>query len=433
MIPVTAIIIGVLVVIVLIGLFNISKLICVCPPNEVLIFTGKRSKLLDRVIPYRVIKGGRGIRIPLLERVDRMDLTNMAIDLTAQNAYSKGGIPLTVQGVANIKIAGHEPVLNNAIERFLGKTREEIMRIAKNTLEGSLRGVLATLTPEQVNEDRNLFAERLVQEVEEDLTKLGLVVDTLKIQNVQDDVHYLDSIGRKKNAEILRQARIAEAIARADSQVRSAENREGEVKAQIQAKIATANADAQKRLTDALTRRDAVVAEEMATVAAAVAQATAEVNVQKARIEQVRRRLDADVVQPAKAYCQAAEAKAVAVTVPIFEHGKAQADSLKHLAEAWRKAGPAARDVFLLQKLGPIVKLLTNIIAETHVEKITMIDSRTADLSHNSSLPIKAVSTLEQIKQIFGIDVIEKLQERASPPAIADQSPKRATELGDKE
>ncbi|MFN8139604.1 MAG: SPFH domain-containing protein [Fimbriimonadales bacterium] len=407
MIPVTAIVIGVLVFILLIGLFNISKLICVCAPNEVLVFTGKRSRVLDRVYNYRVIKGGRGIRVPLLERVDRMDLTNMAIDLTAQNAYSKGGIPLTVQGVANLKVAGHEPVLNNAIERFLGKPREEIMRIAKNTLEGSLRGVLATLTPEEVNEDRNLFAERLVQEVEDDMTKLGLVVDTLKIQNVQDEVQYLNSIGRKKNAEIMRQARIAEAIAKADSQVRSAENREREVTAQIEMKVATAKAEAQKRLTDALTRRDAVVAEERATVAAAVAQAEAEVKVQNARVEQTKRRLEADVVQPAKANCEAAEASAIANASPILEQGRAQAEALKSLADVWSKTGSNAREVFLLQKLEPIVQILTGILAETSVEKLTIIDSKSGG---DASLPVKAVATLEQIKQIFGVDVVQKLQ-----------------------
>src|SRR6185436_19564972 len=129
-------------------------------------------------------------------------------------AYSKGGVPLTVQGVANVKIAGHELVLNHAIERFLGKNRLEVMSIAKATLEGSLRGVLATLTPEQVNEDKILFADRLVQEVEHDMTCLGLVVDTLKIQNVADDVSYLNSIGRKQTAEVIRVARIAEARAK---------------------------------------------------------------------------------------------------------------------------------------------------------------------------------------------------------------------------
>ncbi|MGI8923011.1 MAG: flotillin family protein [Fimbriimonadales bacterium] len=401
-----AIIIGILVVAAVAVFITITRLIQICQPNEVLIFSGTRRRFVDRSIGYRIIKGGMGVRKPLIERVDKMDLTNMIIDVSASNAYSKGGVPLTVQGVANVKIAGHEPVLNNAIERFLGKTRAEVMSIAKATLEGSLRGVLATLTPEQVNEDKLLFAEQLVQEVEHDMTSLGLVVDTLKIQNVQDDVKYLDSIGRKQTAEVVRVARIAEAKAMSEAAIRSAENREREVTAQISAQVSIAKADAQKRLTDALTRRDAVVAEEQATVAAALASAKAEVDVQTARVEQVKGQLEADVVQPARAACLAAEAAAKASAAPIIQDGKARAEVLQTLADSWVKAGKNARDVFLLQKLDKVIETITSIVAETEIEKLTMIDSGGA----GGTQPMKAVATLEQIKEIFGIDVVDKLR-----------------------
>ena len=109
---------------------------------------------------YRLVKGGSSIRLPLLERALRMDLTNMIIELHVVNAYSKGGIPLKVDGVANIKIAGEEPTIHNAIERLLGKSRKQIEQMAKETLEGNLRGVLASLTPEQVNEDKIAFAKK---------------------------------------------------------------------------------------------------------------------------------------------------------------------------------------------------------------------------------------------------------------------------------
>ena len=258
---VLAIVVGVLIAAGIALFITIIRLVQVCQPNEVLIFSGSRRRIGNKSVGYRIVKGDRGIRKPMIERVDRMDLTNMIIDVSAVNAYSKGGVPLTVQGVANVKVAGHEPVLNNAIERFLGKSREEIISIAKATLEGSLRGVLSTLTPEQVNDDKLLFAERLVHEVEHDMTSLGLVVDTLKIQNVQDDVKYLDSIGRKQTAEVVRVAKIAEAKATAEAAIRAAENRQREVTAQINAQVSVVKADAQKRLTDALTKRDAVVAE----------------------------------------------------------------------------------------------------------------------------------------------------------------------------
>lgn len=410
-------------------ILSLPSLIQICAPNEVLIFSGSQRREGERQYGYRVVKGGRGVRIPFWERVDRMDLTNMVIDVAASNAYSKGGIPLTVQGVANVKIAGHEPVLNNAIERFLGRTRPEIMQIAKATLEGSLRGILSTMTPEQINEDKILFAERLVHEVEQDMTSLGLVVDTMKIQNVHDEVGYLDSIGRKRNAEVVSAARIAEASAQADSIVRQAENLEREVQAQITAQISMAKAEAQRRLTDALTRRDALIAEEQATVAAQVAQAAAEVEVQKARVEQIRRKLDADIIQPAMASAEASEARAVAGAAHIIEDGRARAAALTALSEAWTKAGPNAREVLLMQKMNSIIGAITDSIAETNIERLTMIDG-----ANGTNLATRSLPALEQIKQVFGVDVIEKIKQfGTSPSPMPATSPTQTPSLGSPE
>lgn len=390
-------------------LLSLKTLLYICQPNQVLIFSGTSRRVGDRRVGYRILKGGMGWRRPFIERVDSLDLTNMIIELGAHGAYSKGGVPLNVQGVANVKIASHEPVLNNAIERFLGKTRVEIMAIAKATLEGSLRGVLATMTPEEINSDRNLLDERIVQEVEADMTSLGLIVDTLKIQNITDDVKYLDSIGRIRNAELLSAARVAEATARADAIVRAAENREQEMQAKIQAETTVSKADAEKRLRDAQTRMNALIAEEQAAVAALVAQAKAELDVQRARIEQVRRKLEADVVAPAQAECETLEQQAAAAVAPIVEEGKAKAEALKRLAASWSAAGDQARQIFLLQKLEPIIRQLTETIAETKIERVTVIDNRATGGGALGN-PARLLALSEQIKEVFGIDVVEQLR-----------------------
>jgi flotillin len=409
-----AIIIGVIIFFLLIFALSLPSLIYICAPNEVLIFSGGRRKEGSKEFGYRLVKGGRGIRIPFLERVDRINLTNMPIDVSATNAYSKGGIPLTVQGVANVKIAGHEPVLNNAIERLLGKPREEIVAIAKATLEGSLRGVLSTMTPEQVNEDKILFAERLVHEVEGDMTTLGLIVDTLKIQNVHDEVKYLDSMGRKRSAEIISSARIAEAKAKAESIVRSAENREQEQRAVIQGQIATANADAERRLVDALSQREAVVAEELSIVAAEVARSKAEVAVQTARYEQVRLRLDAEVVQPAMANAEAAQARAKAQYANVIADGEARGDALRAMAKAWEAAGPSAREMMLSQKIELLIRAIGESISSTPVETLTMMSS-----SSGSNNQVNQMANLAmQVKEVMGIDVIEKIKQFGTPNPI---------------
>ena len=198
----------------------LKRMIYICPPNEVLIFSGSHHRVEDKQLGYRVVQGGRGVRIPMIEVVDRMDLTNMVIELRVQGAYSKGGIPLNVQGVANVKVSSKVTQLANAVERFLTMTREQIMAIARETLEGNLRGVLSTLTPEEVNQDREKFAGELLHEADHDLARLGLELDTLKIQHVSDDKGYLDSIGRRQTAELFKRSRIAEA----ENQALAAEN-----------------------------------------------------------------------------------------------------------------------------------------------------------------------------------------------------------------
>ena len=203
----------------------IKSFLHICPPNEVLIFSGRRYRMPDGTRRgYRVIFGGRGIRVPVFEKVDRMNLTVMEVPIAIRNAYSQGGIPLNVDAIANVKISSDEVVIGNAIERFLGRDPNEIRRVAKETLEGHLRGVLARLTPEEVNEDRLKFADELSRESELDLSKLGIHLDTLKIQHVSDDVHYLDSIGRSQIANVIKDAEIAESDMRREAELSEADN-----------------------------------------------------------------------------------------------------------------------------------------------------------------------------------------------------------------
>ncbi len=384
------------------GFFVIRNFYYICQPSEVLIFAGSCTQLPDgQEVGYRLVKGGSSLQVPLIERAFRMDLTNMIIDLRVVNAYSKGGIPLTVEGVANIKIAGTEPTIHNAIERLLGKSRKEIEQLAKETLEGNLRGVLASLTPEQANADQIAFAKILLEEAEEDLEKLGLVLDNLQIQNISDEVRYLDSIGRKQQAELLRDARIAEAKAQAESVIQASANERITALRRIERDIEIAKADAERRVRDALTKRVAMVAEVEAGVAADVAKAQAEVAVQTERIKQVEQQLQADVVAPAEAECKRAIAKAKGDAARIVEDGKAQAEGTKRLAQSWKAAGSSAREIFLFQKLEVLLKMMAASVPEIEVQNVTVIDAKSG-----SSVP-KIASFVEQLRQTTGVDVAE--------------------------
>lgn len=384
------------------GLFVIKNFYYICQPSEVLIFAGRRTELEDgQEIGYRLVKGGSSLQMPLLERTFRMDLTNMIIDLRVVNAYSKGGIPLTVEGVANIKIAGTEPTIHHAIERLLGKSRQEIEQLAKETLEGNLRGVLASLTPEQANDDQLAFAKSLLEEAEEDLEKLGLVLDNLQIQNISDEVRYLDSIGRKQLAELWRDARVVEAQAKAESVIQASSNDRITALRRIERDIEIAKAEADKRVRDALTKRVAMVAEVESVIGAEVAKTQAEVAVQTERIKQVEQQLQADVVAPAEAECKQAIFKAKGDAARIVEDGKAQAEGTKRLAQSWKAAGTSAKEIFLFQKLEVLLKMMAASVPDVKVQNVTVIDA------HNGGNVTKIASFVEQLRQTTGVDVAE--------------------------
>ncbi len=203
----------------------IKAFLKICHPNEILVFSGKKRTLKDGTVAgYRYINGGRGLQIPIVESVSRLSLNTIPIEIELSGALTNGIIPVNIQAMANVKIAGSEKEgLTNALERFLGKGLSDVSQIARETLEGSLRGVLATLTPEEANSQRLEFAEKVVKEARTDLERLGLVLDTFKIQHLSDPEGYLDAIGRKKNAEVRRDATIVEANAEAEARQVSAE------------------------------------------------------------------------------------------------------------------------------------------------------------------------------------------------------------------
>ena len=415
---------------VLAALVLIKNVLYVSPPNQVLIFSGASPRVTPegRKVGYRIIKGGRTLRIPLLESVDSLDLSNMIIELQIKGAYSRGGIPLTVLGIANIKVPGEEPLIHNTIERFLGKSRAEIMEVARETLEGNLRGVLSSLTPEQVNTDKEAFSGRLTEEAEHDLSNLGLVLDTLKIQNVTDDVGYLDSIGRTRSAEVRRNAQIAESLAKAQTAEQKWRNTMEAELGKLDSQLQVAIADNQRRVSDAQTKRGAMIAEQQGEVQAMIAQTSGEIQMQDARIEQVRLQLEADVIQPAEAQRMQQEQLAKAGAARITQQGLATAQVLKNLALTYRATGTTGREVMLMQKLVPTMQQILGSMNDLRVDRLTVIGGGNA--GGDGSLANKLVSTSEQIKAATGIDVPKLIQDRfgssdATPGTLPPPPPKR--------
>lgn len=400
--------------IVLVGFFTILGIIRanlkICQPNEVLILSGRKRRLSDGSrVGYRVIKGGRGFRIPILEKVDRIQLNTIPLDLTVQNAYSKGGIPLTVRAIANVKVASNEAELANAVERLLGMGWVDIQTIAKETLEGNLRGVLATLTPEEVNEDRLKFAKELLAEADNDLSALGLQLDTMKIQSVEDDAGYLDAIGRQQSAHIIAAARIAEADkkeearlaeARADKSIEQAENDLRILKAQLAAKSAAEEA-----------RVD---------VAADVAEAQARQELAIEEIKLSEKRKQAEVIVAAEAERKAKEEIAKGNAARIFEDGQAEVEVLRQKLQLWQEAGPNAERLFLIQMLPDILKQVVQTVDSLKIDRLTVVDSGQGGgvPSVFNQIAGSTPALLESLKASTGIDIAGMLSGAANASSV---------------
>ncbi len=388
--------------------FFVRKFLFICQPNEVLIFSGRNRTLADgSTVGYRVIFGGRAWRWPVLEQVDRMDMTTIPIDITVTQAYSAGGIPLNVRAIANVKVSNNPGNIMNAIERFLGRGREELRRVAKETLEGTLRGVLATLTPEEVNENRLKFANSLADDVEDDFLKLGLTLDTLKVQHVTDDVEYLESIGRARIANVIKNATIAESNANNEANKRAAEAvARGEIASKDAERNIVKKRNDMRRIAAEL---EAQAESEMrrAKAAGQQARAMAEQQLQTIRKDLEKLRLQADVVIPADAERRARELIAKGEAAPIEENGRAMAMVLQLLAKAWAEAGPHARDIFLIQQVEKLMATIVTRLGDLKVNEVNLIDPGDGSALPNyvAGFPSTVTAVLNSLRDSTGIDV----------------------------
>lgn len=407
---------AILALLVVLAIAAVSSLIIICPPNRVAVISGRQRVLADgRNVGYRVIKGGRTIRIPIIEKVSWIDLSTMPIEVSVENAFSAGAIPLNVQGIANVKVSSAEGLLENSVERFLDSDQLEIANIAKDTLEANLRGVLATLTPEEVNEDRLKFGQTLIDEADEDVKKLGLELDTLKIQNVNDDVNYLDSVGRRRTAEVIKEARVAEAE-------RAAESEEAEAASRQRAEIAKAHADLEivqernaLRVRTAELEGMAAAKESEASVAGEKARVVAEQELERERIQLEERRLEADVVAPAKAALEAEQLRAKADAAKIVEDGMAQVEVYQRLVEQYQAAGDDAQEIFVLNMLPEMVDKIVGTVDGIDIDRIAVVDSSGSGEGVSkvvNQMPTAVVALAEQIQATTGIDLLGAMKDK---------------------
>jgi len=197
-------------------------------PNQVLVASGRKHKYLDpdgveRMRGFRIKKGGGTFVWPVLEKVDILSLELLTIDVQTPEVYTSKGVPVKVDGVAQIKIKGDDISIATASEQFLSKSTEEIKSVAMQTLEGHLRAILGTMTVEEIYQNRDAFASKVQEVAAGDMANMGLGIVSFTIRDIRDTQGYLDALGKPRIAQVKRDAQIAQAEADRDAMIKSSQ------------------------------------------------------------------------------------------------------------------------------------------------------------------------------------------------------------------
>jgi len=293
-------------------------------PNQVLIVSGRKHRIRDtdgnvQQRGFRVVKGGGTFVIPVVEKVDVLSLELLTIDVQTPEVYTSKGVPVRVDGVAQIKVKGDDISIATASEQFLSKGTDEIKNIAMQTLEGHLRAILGTMTVEDIYQNRDAFASKVQEVAAGDMANMGLGIVSFTIRDIRDGQGYLEALGKPRIAQVKRDAVIAQAEADRDAMIRSAQATQAgqEAKFVADTKIAEAQRDYQTNVAQyqaAVNQKKAeadlaydlqkyktgqlVKAEE---VQVSIIEKQKQIELQQQEILRKQRQLEADVQKPADA------------------------------------------------------------------------------------------------------------------------------------
>ena len=437
-------------------------------PNEVLIISGRGEMMVDPRTgekvkrQYRIVTGGAAFIWPVFERVDNLSLELITIEVRTEDVYTIKGVPVTVDGVAQIKIGSDDVSIATASERFLSKSRQEILHVAHETLAGHLRAMLGTLTVEEIYRERDKFAQQVQETSGPDLANMGLTIDSFVIKNIQDDQGYLDALGKPRTAEVKRDAAIGEAEAARDATIKSAEARQkGETaKYQAETKIAESNKSyrVEKADYDQQTNRQEVIAElerdlqqrksrqqiTAEEIQIQVIEKQKQIEVQEQEALRREQELLATVRKPAEAeqfrietlarakkfqteteaagdaeaarqiglgQADADKARGLAQAEVIRAQGFAEAEAMEKKAAAWKQYNQAAIIQQLVDALPQVAAAIAQPLAQT--EKIVIISSDGAGAGASritADITNIVAQVPETLQALTGINLVDALK-----------------------
>ena len=442
--PLIPILIAVVLAVLLIALGYLKA-----PPDTAYIISGLGKK--------RILIGKAGLRVPFFERVDKLSLRVMQVDVkTSEAVPTSEFINVTVDGVANIKISSDPELLKRAAESLLGMRQPELISLVTQVLEGNMREIVGSVGLKEMVQDRQGVAKKITENVVPDMRKLGIEVVNFNIQNFKDNAGTIENMGIDNVEQIRKTAQIAKANAQRDIAIATsnAQQEANAVKVQAEKMIAEQNAELavqqadmkvkadtkkaeadaaysiqqeQQRKTIEITRSNADIARkekeaELAEkeIALKERQLDAEIRKQADAIKyQTEKEAEADLIRRQKeaeartyealreAEARKAEAEALRFSMEqeaegIRAKGLAEAEAIEKKAEAQRKMGEASVLEMYLTALPEVVKNAASPLAQT--DKIVMYGEG------NSTKLVKDVmnsasQVIDGVKESTGIDI----------------------------
>lgn len=409
-------------------------------PNQVLVVSGRNHRVTeaDGTLSnrgFRIVKGGGTFVMPVIEKVDLLSLELLTIDVQTPEVYTSKGVPVRVDGVAQIKVKGDDVSIATAAEQFLSKGTDDIKNIATQTLEGHLRAILGTMTVEDIYQNRDAFASKVQEVAAGDMANMGLSIVSFTIRDIRDGQGYLEALGKPRIAQVKRDAQIAQAEADRDAMIRSSQATQAgqEAKFAADTKIAEAQRDYQSNVAQyqaAVNQKKAeadlaydlqkyktgqlVKAEE---VQVSIIEKQKQIELQQQEIQRKQRELEANVQKPADAErykmetlatatkfqleteaagaasaakakgfaaadvnkaaglaeAEANKARGLAEAAIIEAQGKATAEAMKQKAESFKQYNEAAVIEMIIRILPELAGKISEPLAKT--EKMVIINS----------------------------------------------------------
>ena len=413
-----------------------------CPSDKILVVYGKTGGG-----SAKCIHGGGKFVWPIIQDYAYLNLTPISIDANLTNALSRQNIRVDVPCRFTVGISTEPDSMNNAAERLLGLTSNEIQELARDILFGQLRLVIATMSIEEINSDRDKFLDNISKNVEVELKKIGLRLINVNVTDIKDESGYIEALGKEAAAKAINEAKVSvaeqdkygeigKAEAVRDTRIKTSEANAIAVKGENNAQIEIANSNAYRREKEAEANRLATAAEKVQQAKALQEAYAAEKEAELARAERERSTQQANIIVPeeiekqrriieAEAEAEKARVNAKGDADAIYAKMEAEAkglyEILTKLAAGYDKmvqaAGGDANKAYmllLLEKLPELVKTQVEAVKGVNIDHVTVWDSGNGTDGKGSTANfvsglMKSVPPLSDLFDLAGMNLPEYL------------------------